>query len=308
MARQALGKGLGALIKKSGGGEAKTSAPKPVGPDLDGEATEEVRQVPIAQVVPSPLQPRTHIPDSALEELHDSIRQHGVIQPLIVRRVDDKLELIAGERRLRACAKLGLKTVPVIERTASDREVLEMALVENLQRQDLNAIEESNGYLRLSREFGMKQDDIAKRVGKSRASVANSMRLIDLHKDVQGFLANGQITVGHAKAILGLKVKREQREVADHVMRRKLTVRATEKLVQSRHAGDPAKRGPRSARENDPATEAMIRALTSRLRERFTTHVSISHSPRKGRIELEYYGNDDLDRLLELMGVRTDGL
>jgi ParB family chromosome partitioning protein len=202
---------------------------------------------------------------------------------------------------------LKLETVPVIEREASDREVLEMALVENLQRQDLNAIEEANGYVRLAKEFGMKQDEIAKRVAKSRASVANSMRLLDLHKDIQKFVAHGQITVGHAKAILGIKVKREQREIADEVMRRKLTVRATEKLVQERHAGESSRKA-KSSRAIDPETEAMIRALTNRLRQHFTTHVSISYSAKKGRLELEYYGNDDLERLLTLMGVSLEGL
>ena len=189
----------------------------------------------------------------------------------------------------------------------SDREVLEMALVENLQRQDLNAIEEANGYVRLAKEFGMKQDEIAKRVAKSRASVANSMRLLDLHKDIQKFVAHGQITVGHAKAILGIKVKREQREIADEVMRRKLTVRATEKLVQERHAGESSRKA-KSSRAIDPETEAMIRALTNRLRQHFTTHVSISYSAKKGSLKLEYYGNDDLERLLTMMGVSLEGL
>lgn len=313
MAKQALGKGLGALIKKttvkSASAESKKprSAAKKRAKGKSKESGEEVRQVPISDVVPSPLQPRTHIPEGDLEELHDSIRQHGVIQPLIVRRVGGKLELIAGERRWRACGMLKLETVPVIEREASDREVLEMALVENLQRQDLNAIEEANGYVRLAKEFGMKQDEIAKRVAKSRASVANSMRLLDLHKDIQKFVAHGQITVGHAKAILGIKVKREQREIADEVMRRKLTVRATEKLVQERHAGESSRKA-KSSRAIDPETEAMIRALTNRLRQHFTTHVSISYSAKKGRLELEYYGNDDLERLLTLMGVSLEGL
>lgn len=315
MAKQALGKGLGALIRKpstkSAPAEPKTSPTKKAKKQAKAREKgtgKEVRQVPLTDVVPSPLQPRTTIPESDLDELHESIRQHGVIQPLIVRPVGAKLELIAGERRWRACQKLGLDTVPVIEREATDREVLEMALVENLQRQDLNAIEEASGYVRLAKEFGLKQDKIAERVGKSRASVANSMRLLDLHKDIQKFVAHGQITVGHAKAILGIKVKREQREVADQVMRRKLTVRATEKLVQERHAGEPTQKGGKPSKQHDPETEAMIRALTNRLRAHFTTHASITHGAKKGRLELEYYGNDDLERLLEMMGVSTEGL
>ncbi|NNM30770.1 MAG: ParB/RepB/Spo0J family partition protein, partial [Akkermansiaceae bacterium] len=171
MAKETLGKGLGALIKKS------QAEPEP------GEVDESaVRLVPLDMVVPSPLQPRSHIAGEQLDELTKSIEQHGVIQPLIVRAVGGKLELIAGERRWRACNQLNLETVPVIEREATDREVLEMALIENLQRQDLNPIEEATGYVRLAEEFGLKQDDIAERVGKARASVANAMRLLDLQK------------------------------------------------------------------------------------------------------------------------------
>ena len=315
MAKQALGKGLGALIrkptakktpaktKKAGTTPRKRAKAKP-----KEESGSDVSEVPISEVVKSPLQPRGDIPEDHLLELVESIRAHGVIQPLITRVVGGKYELIAGERRWRACQQLGLETVPVIAREATDREVLEMALVENLQRQDLNAIEEANGYVKLAKEFDMKQDEIAKRVGKSRATVANSMRLLDLQKDIQKFVADGLLSVGHAKAILGIKVKREQRAVADQVMRQGLTVRATEKLVQKLQSGDPGTGEKVNKRNTDPETEAMIRALTSRLREHFTTHVSISHSEKKGRIELEYYGNDDLQRLLELLGISTEDL
>ena len=317
MAKQALGKGLGALIKKptakknapAGKKKQAGSASKKRAKSKDPKTSEsEVAEVPIQEVVTSPLQPRGEIPEANLEELVESIRAHGVIQPLITRRVNGKYELIAGERRWRASQKLGLATVPGIQRKATDREVLEMALVENLQRQDLNAIEEANGYVKLAKEFDMKQDEIAKRVGKSRATVANSMRLLDLQKEVQKFVADGLITVGHAKAILGIKVKRDQRTVADQVMRQRLTVRATEKLVQKLQAGENSRSGGEKNNASDPETEAMLRALTSRLREHFTTHVSISHSPKKGRIELEYYGNDDLGRLLELLGVPPEEL
>lgn len=317
MAKQALGKGLGALIKKPA---AKKSAParkkqkagtanKKRAKTKDSDSSEsDVLEVAIDEVVTSPLQPRGEIPEANLEELVESIRAHGVIQPLITRRVRGNYELIAGERRWRASQKLGLVTVPVILRKATDREVLEMALVENLQRQDLNAIEEANGYVKLAKEFDMRQDEIAKRVGKSRATVANSMRLLDLQKDIQKFLADGLLTVGHAKAILGIKVKRDQRTVADQVMRQRLTVRATEKLVQKIQAGETSASNRTTNTHSDPETEAMIRSLTSRLREHFTTHVSISHSPKKGRIELEYYGNDDLGRLLELLGIPAEEL
>lgn len=297
MANKALGKGLGALIKKT---------PGATGDDGDGSPEgkrREVRQVALDEVVPSPLQPRHNIPDGDLDEMVDSIRQHGVIQPLIVRAVDGKLELIAGERRWRACQRLDLEHVPVIEREATDREVLEMALVENLQRQDLNAIEEAAGYARLAKEFGMKQDEIAQRVGKSRAAVANSIRLLDLQVDVQKLLADGHLTVGHSKAILGIKEKKAQLAVAEEVLRRKLTVRQTEKLVQELQSGSSTGGRKNEKTRATQESNAAIKSITNRLRNHFATHVSISHSAKKGRIELEYYGEDDLTRILEMMGV-----
>lgn len=295
MAKQALGKGLGALIRKS--------APAPV---LDAAVTPEdfkrVRDVPLDMVVPSPLQPRLQFGESPLDDLVESIRQHGIIQPLIVRAVNGKLELIAGERRWRASGKLGLTTVPVIEREASDRDVLEMALIENLQREDLNPMEEAKGYVRLAKEFSLKQDEIAGRVGKSRASVANAMRLLDLHGDVQLLVAQGRLTVGHAKAILSIKDQDTQLLASDQIIRRQLTVRAAEKLAQSflngssETSSDPKKP---AAREVD----IHIRAITNRLREHLATHVAVQHSAKKGKIEIEYYGDDDLQRLLELIGL-----
>ncbi len=296
MAKQALGKGLGALIRKTSGPASSDAAEAP-------DDTKRVRDVAIDLVIPSPLQPRTQFGESPLDDLVESIRQHGIIQPLIVRPVDGKLELIAGERRWRASKKLGLATVPVIEREASDRDVLEMALIENLQREDLNPMEEAAGYVRLAREFSLKQEEIASRVGKSRASVANAMRLLDLHGDVQLLVAQARLSVGHAKAILSLKDQDAQLLAADQVLRKQLTVRAAEKLAQSLIAdlssqGGDAKKAP-AAREID----IHLRAVTNRLRERLATHVSIQHSAKKGRIEIEYYGDDDLHRLLELLGL-----
>ena len=220
-----------------------------------------------------------------------------------MRAVNGKFELIAGERRWRASSKLGLATVPVIEREASDRDVLEMALIENLQREDLNPMEEAAGYVRLAKEFTMKQDEIAGRVGKSRASVANAMRLLDLHPDIQLLVAHGRLTVGHAKAILSIKDRDNQLLAADQVMRRQLTVRATEKLAQTfqADAADKAGGAPKAAALRE--VDIQIRAITNRLREYLATHVAIQHAAKKGRIEIEYYGDDDLQRLLDLIGV-----
>lgn len=296
MAKQALGKGLGALIRKT------PTAPVPDAV-VSAEDIKRVRDVPIDQVIPSPLQPRTTFIESPLDDLVESIRQHGIIQPLIVRPVNGKLELIAGERRWRASGKLGLATVPVIEREASDRDVLEMALIENLQREDLNPMEEAKGYVRLAREFSMKQDEIATRVGKSRASVANAMRLLDLHADVQMLVAKGQLTVGHAKAILSIKDQDSQLLASDQVIKRQLTVRATEKLAQTFLDGDSAKPGDPKKTGASREVDIHIRAIANKLREHLATHVAIQHSTKKGRIEIEYYGDDDLQRLIELIGI-----
>ena len=296
MAKQALGKGLGALIKKS-------ATPAATETSVTAEDFKRVRDVPLDQVVPSPLQPRNQFMESPLDDLMESIRQHGIIQPLIVRSVDGKLELIAGERRWRASKKLGLTTVPVIEREASDRDVLEMALIENLQREDLNPMEEAAGYVRLADEFSLKQDEIAARVGKSRASIANAMRLLGLHLDIQMLVAQARLTVGHAKAILAIKDNATQLLIADQIIRRQLTVRATEKLAQSFLNGDLQESGEPKKATTTREVDIHVRALTNRLREHLATHVAIQHSSKKGKIEIEYYGDDDLQRLIELIGL-----
>ncbi len=200
MAKTGLGKGLGALISAS-------PALRPPEP----EAGERVQQVSLTNIVPSPLQPRREFERGALDELMDSIRQRGIIQPLIVRQMNGQFELIAGERRWRAAKEIGLTEAPVIVRQATDLEVLELSLIENLQRADLNPIEEAQAYARLANEFGMRQEDIAQQVGKSRASIANCMRLLDLDAQVQGWVVQNLLSVGHAKVLLGLKTQEEQR-------------------------------------------------------------------------------------------------
>jgi ParB family transcriptional regulator, chromosome partitioning protein len=299
MAKQALGKGLGALIKKS------ENPPAQIVQSAEDDL-KRVRDVTLDLIVPSPLQPRIQFVESPLDDLMESIRQHGIIQPLIVRAVDGKLELIAGERRWRASKKLGLTTVPVIVREASDRDVLEMALIENLQREDLNPMEEAAGYVRLAEEFSLKQDEIATRVGKSRASVANAMRLLGLHLDVQMLVAQARLSVGHAKAILAIKDHDTQLLVADQIIRRQLTVRATEKLAQTFLNNDPQEPGEPKKSPAAREVDVHVRALTNRLREHFATHVAIQHSSKKGKIEIEYYGDDDLQRLIELLGLSLD--
>ena len=288
MAKTGLGKGLGALIG---------TRPSLLREDVD--FGEQIRQVGIATIIPSPLQPRKNFAPEALQELVDSIRQHGIIQPLIVRRVNDRHELIAGERRWRAAQELGLSEVPVIIRAASDLEVLEISLIENLQRTDLNPIEEAQGYSRLAEEFGMKQEEIAQKVGRSRAAVANAMRLLDLDPQIQTWVAQDLLSVGHAKVLLGVKAAEEQLRLAETVLRRNSSVRQTERLI-ARHLGGWKKR---RRTTTIPVTSATIADLQDKLRQHLGTNVAIHHGPKRGRIEIEYYGDDDLERILGIVGL-----
>lgn len=309
MQKKSLGKGLGALISGAarrfdapGGNPAATSLTQPGG--ANGNVVE---MVPVTQIVSSPMQPRKAFRDEHLDELMESIREHGLIQPLVVRRVNGNLELIAGERRFRASQKLGLTEVPVLVREATDRDVLEMALVENLQREDLNPIEESEAYCRLAQEFNMKQEEIAQRVGKNRATVANSMRLMDLTPEAKSLLAQGRITTGHAKAILSLKSPELQNLVADMVVRKSLTVRQTEKQVQHELDGSKSTTTrPSPAAVAKKSIDPHLAKIQNRLRDRLATQVRLHHGKDKGRIEIEYYGDDDLERLLEVLGVKID--
>jgi ParB family chromosome partitioning protein len=293
MAKPALGRGLGALISPSRAAAEAVAAAEAAG--------ERVQSVALTRVVPSPLQPRTTFVPEHLSELVDSIRQNGIIQPLIVRRINDLLELIAGERRWRAAGQAGLKEVPVIVREATDLEVLEFALVENLQREDLNPIEEALAYKRLAEEFKLRQEEIAKKVGKSRAAVANTMRLLELDGELQAHLVQGRLSVGHAKALLGLRTAEEQRGLAAQVMKKALSVRATEDLVNAHltKGGTTRKGRSRSSR----TVSAAVQHLENRLQQHLSTRVEIRHGDEKGRILIEYYGNDDLQRLLAQLGL-----
>ena len=299
MAKPALGKGLGALISAPAA-VSGVARPPVLAQPAPGDV---VQRVTLDQIVPSPLQPRKEFQPGQLAELMDSIREHGIIQPLIVRRVGGKLELIAGERRFRASRELGLKEVPVITREASDKDVLEMALIENLQREGLNPIEEAQAYARLSKDFGMKQEDIAQRVGKNRATVANAIRLLDLPTQVQDLLSSTAITTGHAKVILGLKSSKDQEKLAQEVVQKSLTVRATEKAVNA-ILHPPAPKPAPSDKEGE--LSRAIESVEQRLISRLSTNVSIHHGDKKGRIEIDYYGTEDMNRLLALLGVEEE--
>lgn len=297
MAKTGLGKGLGALI----GPRPAAVAASPKIDNLHADTGERVHRLKLDSIVASPMQPRKEFAPEALRELMDSIREHGIIQPLIVRRVSGRHELIAGERRWRAATELGLPDVPAIIRASSDLEVLELSLIENLQREDLNPIEEAQGYARLASEFGMRQDDIAQKVGRSRAAVANAMRLLDLHPQIQTWLNQDLLTVGHAKAILGIKSHDEQLSVAETVLRRKATVRQAERLVARQLGAGRLRR--RSARSTSLPNDAAIADLQERLQQHLGTRVTIHHGAKRGRIEIEYYGAADLDRIASELGL-----
>jgi ParB family chromosome partitioning protein len=294
MAKAALGKGLSALI----GGASKLAHPEPV-------AGESIRQVARAEIVPSPLQPRKTFQPEELNELVDSIRERGVIQPLIVRRVGAKYELIAGERRWRASEEAGVATLPVIVRDAGDREVLELALIENLQRADLSPIEEAEAYARLLKEFSQTQEQVAKQVGKGRVAVANAVRLLALPDEVRAWVGSGDLSVGHAKVLLGLDSKEEQSLVAGKIRRDNLTVRATERLIESMRSGTRGKKRTRGATKSTPASGAVFSDLEKRLQQHLGTRVRIAGEANAGKIEIDYFSPQDLERILQMLRLPT---
>lgn len=308
--KRGLGKGLGALIKTPSTSKGVANSPPlseagnaPPVPAVEGK---QIMEVSLDQIVPSPFQPRKRFNDEHLEELAQSIKEHGLIQPLVVRPVNGKFELIAGERRWRACTKLKLEKVPIVTKEADDGDVLEMALIENLQREDLDPIEEAEAYSRLAIEFGLTQDEISKRVSKGRATVANSMRLLDLDRDVQLLVSQKHISAGHAKALLAIKNRPEQKMLADVIVRKKLNVRDTEALVQEHTQGKSSTKKT-GGKESVPKEEdAYLKFVEDKLRSRYSTNVILKHGDKKGKIEIEYYGNDDLSRVLGLMGVDLD--
>jgi ParB family chromosome partitioning protein len=294
MAKPSLGRGLGALL----GGTQATSPI--VTPQVRTEEGERIQQIGIGEIVPSPLQPRRVFAEDSLTELVDSIRARGIFQPLIVRHSPKGtgFELIAGERRWRAARKLNLLKVPVIVRTATDQQVLELALIENLQRAELDAVEEADGYATLIETFGLKQEEVAERVGKSRATVANALRLRALPGEVRDLLRSKQISVGHAKAILGLTEPAAQTAVAREVVKRGLSVRQAEALVRRQVSGTRGRKKSRGTHSAD------WRDLELRLQRATGTRARVVGHGERGQIELPYTSPEELDRLSAHLGVR----
>jgi ParB family chromosome partitioning protein len=293
MAKTPLGRGLGALLGTS----------KPLdSPEIRPEEGEKIQQLGIGEIRPSRFQPRRVFAEESLAELVDSIRAKGIFQPLVVRRAGSGAgyELIAGERRWRAAQKLSLGRVPAIVRQATDQQVLEFALIENLQRAELDPVEEADGYAALMESFGLRQEEVAERVGKNRATVANALRLRSLPVEVRDLLRSKQLTVGHAKAILGLGEPAAQTAIAREVVKRGLSVRQAEALVRRQTHGT------RGRKKNRGIHEADWRDLELKLQRATGTRARIVGSAEKGRLELPYTSAAELERLTAHLGVRGE--
>jgi ParB family transcriptional regulator, chromosome partitioning protein len=279
MERKALGKGLGALI--------------PLGEEKPGTG---ISEVPIKEIRPNPYQPRRAFPEEKMKELVASIRARGILSPVILRRWMDGYELVAGERRWRAAKEAGLKTIPALVKDVSSDEILEIALIENLQREDLNPLEEAEAYQRLMQDHGLTQEEIARRVGRDRASVANSLRLLQLPAQLKDDLAHDRLTMGHARALLGLEGEGDQIRGRNFVISRGLSVRETERWVRTQK-----ERRQRKPRVRDRTLNPEWRAIEDDLRRILGTQVKVVKAKRGGRLEIEFYSEKDLDRIWRLI-------
>jgi ParB family chromosome partitioning protein len=282
--KKVLGRGLGALI------------PQKAEPAPQAQPSAGLAQVPIDQIQPNPQQPRRTFNEASIDELARSVREHGIVQPLVVTRAGDKYKLIAGERRFRAAQKAGLTTVPVVVKDAlKSGDALQIALVENIQREDLNPMEEANAYHQLHDEFGMTQEEIAKRVGKERSTVANCLRLLKLPASVKELLAAGQLSMGHARALLAVESAKKQEALAAHVVKNDLNVRQTEMLASEKP----------KPQTKEKAKDVFTRDAEEKLQRALRTKVEIDRKRRGGVIRIQFGSEDELIRVVEdLMGRR----
>jgi ParB family chromosome partitioning protein len=272
-----LGKGLDALI-----------------PSLDVEEHEQILEVPIKNIRPNPYQPRKEFDEKALDELSESIKQYGVIQPLIVRKSIRGYELVAGERRLRASQRAGLEKVPVVSKDFSNEQIMEIALIENLQRENLNAIEIAQAYEKIMKQFSLTQEELAKKVGKSRPHVANFMRLLQLPKQIQDNVSRGTLSMGHARALLALEDDKLKIRIANEVIKKDLSVRQIEEMIKKLTEGSPTEL-------QEIKKNIFLVGFEERLQSRLGTAVKIKMGKGKGKIEIEFYSNDDLERIMDMM-------
>lgn len=292
--KKGLGKGLDSLIT--------TKVEKPVEPKVEGKVDNANGAVlmNINKVEPNREQPRKKFDEDALLELSESIKQFGVLQPLLVTERDDYFEIIAGERRWRAAKMAGVKEVPVIIKKLTEQEIMEISLIENIQREDLNPIEEAQAYKRLLTEFNLKQDEVAERVSKSRTAVTNAMRLLKLNDKVQQMLIDEMLTTGHARALLAIEDQEKQYEVAQKIFDEKLSVRDTEKLVKNIQNQKPEDTV--STDKIDPQLLAVYHDLEEQMKVLLGTKVHINpKNDKKGKLEIEYYSQDELDRIIDLI-------
>ncbi len=282
--KKRLGKGLDALL-----------------PGFSGQAVDEI---PLDSISPNPYQPRQDFDEAGLEELVESIKAHGVVQPLILRRHGEgSYQMVAGERRWRAARRAGLSSVPAIIRQLDESEMLEIALIENLQREDLNPVEEARAYRVLIDEFGLTQEQLAERLGKSRPQVANTLRLLHLQPDVLALLGSGQLSVGHAKVLLGSSSQQVQSKLARAVAQEGLTVRQLEKRLATDGSARESKKASRPAEQARQERDAVVLDLESRMARLLGTRVNIRQGRRKGRVEIEFFGPEDLNRILEILKI-----
>ena len=262
-----------------------------------------VQMLRLSQVDPNRSQPRRIFEEDALDELADSIRQFGVLQPILVQKKDGRYEIIAGERRWRACRKAGLKEIPAIIREYSDQETLELSLIENIQREDLNPIEEAKAFKSLLDEFGLRQEDLAARVSKSRTAITNSVRLLKLDERVQNMIIQKEISMGHARALIPVEIPEEQFLIAQQIADRHLSVRDVEKLIKKRKASGAALKKKNPGAETDPALELSYREIEERMKQSLGTKVSIRYGrDGKGKMEIDFYSHEDLERIVDLLG------
>lgn len=282
MAKSKLGRGLGSFFDEEP--EIKT-----------GDTVETLR---ITQVEPNKNQPRHSFNDDKIEELSESIKEHGVIQPIIVVKNNDMYKIVAGERRWRAAKKAGLKEIPAVVRDYSEFEIAQIALIENLQRENLNPIEEALGYQTLINKFSMTQEDVSTKIGKSRSAIANSIRLLSLDEPIREKLVSGEISSGHARALLSVEIPEIRMALLESIISKGLNVRQTETLAKQLQSAKPRKKKAPSINEQ---LKAQLSVLENRLSSYLGTKVTLVHDKKKGKIEIEYYGNEDLDRILSLI-------
>ncbi|HTT57183.1 MAG TPA: ParB/RepB/Spo0J family partition protein [Opitutaceae bacterium] len=294
-----LGRGLEALIASGA-----SAAPRLETPPAPAAPATGFQEIPLHLVEPSPYQPRKEMDPAQLTELAESIRAEGLLQPIVVRPAAGKFQLIAGERRWRAFQQLKLKSIPARVLDASDASSATLTLIENLQREGLNPIDEAYGYASLIRDFDLTQEQAAERVGKGRASVANSLRLLSLEPEIQGYLAKGLLSEGHAKVLLGVEDPPRRGLLARRVVEEGLSVRGLEQLSLGHRK---TRRGRGAGRGSSGAEAATVADIEKRLTTHLGARVTLHHSPKRGRLVIEYAGNDDLQRLLEKLGLPPDG-